>query len=304
MKSKFGFCYTIALAILALLVAAPSANALSANYTATVTVNINISSVGSIVVLPNSLSWTSGGLGSLNPGADSSAQNLIIKNTGSLNVSMIFMNASTVSNEYANPLQTANATNYSAAGLVMVKNATDTLYSHAGRLEWNLSGLLSGENVGSLTGITNFSHGWYRNSSGNEYLWALKNGTGGLCNDTGTTFTIKTSPENATNMNRDLTSGTTGCGSITAGPLWGTFACSTGPLNGQCVAVAKNCDKVLIYKYYGVLSDYPTCVNADYLRRANIVPGDEAAFSVIASIPKGVPAGDTRTGTLTIFAQY
>ena len=302
MKYKSRFCYLTAFAVLAFLIAAQTASAaLTSN---NVTVNINISSVGAIIVLPNSINWTADGLGSINPGADSAVSNLIIKNTGSVNVSQIYMNASTINDESSNPLQTSNASYYAAAGLVMVKNATDAAYSHAGRLEWNLSAVLTDETL-SLAGTTaKFSHGWYRNASGNEYLWKLENGTNGFCNDTGTVFAIKTYPENQTTMNRNLGAGLSTCAAVTTGTNWGVFTCSTGPLVNQCIAAASTCDKVYIYKYYADLADYPTCANSNYLRADNIVPGDEAMFSVKASVPKGTPAGDTITGTLTIIANY
>lgn len=301
MKSKSRVYYLTAFAVLAFLIAAQAANAATTNNT--VTVNVNISSVGAIVVLPNSLSWTTGALGSINPGADSIVSNIIIKNTGSVNVSNIYMNASTVGDESANPLQTADASNYAAAGLVMVKNGTDTPFYHAGRLEWNLSAILVSEDVGSLTGITNFSHGWYRNASGNEYLWTLKNGTDGYCNDSNTAFDIKLNPENQTTMNRDIDVDPAVCTFGAANANWGTFTC-TGPLVDQCVATASTCDKIYIYKYYGTLADYPACANVNYLRTATIVPGDEAPFYVKASVPKGTPAGNAITGILTIIANY
>ncbi len=301
MKSKLGFVYLTAFAVLAFLITAQSVNAVE---NATVTVNINISSVGAIIVIPNSLSWTTGNLGSLSPASDSGESYLIIKNVGSVNVSNIFINASTIADESSNPLQTANASFFSAAGLVMVKNATDTSYSHAGRLEWNLSTILMNESVGDLTQITKFSHGWYRNASGNEYLWTLKNGTNGFCNSTGATFTIKQYPENQTNLNRDITVSPASCTYTEATGVenWGMVTCTNGPLAGQCIATASTCDKIYIYKYYDSLADYPTCGNSNYLRKGTIVPGDEAAFTVIASVPKGTPAGDAKTGTLTIMA--
>lgn len=298
MKSKLGFVYLTAFAVLAFLSTAQFVNAVE---NATVTVNINISSVGAIIVIPNSLSWTTGNLGSLSPASDSGVSYLIIKNVGSVNVSNIFMNASTIADESSNPLQTANASFFSAAGLVMVKNATDTSYSHAGRLEWNLSTILMNESVGDLTEITKFSHGWYRNASGNEYLWTLKNGTNGFCNNSNTLFDIKLYPENQTNLNRDITVDKAVCTHGAANANWGTFTC-TGPLLGQCIATASTCNKIYIYKYYDSLADYPTCGNSNYLRKGTIVPGDEAAFTVIASVPKGTPAGDAKTGTLTIMA--
>lgn len=304
MTSKSRFCYLTAFAVLAFLIATQTASAATTN--STVTVDVNISSVGAIVVLPNSLSWTAGNLGSINPGADSAVSHLVIKNTGSVNVSQIYMNASTVGDERSNPLQTANASYYSAAGLVMVMNETDTAFSHAGRLEWNLSTILTSESVDLAAATAKFAHGWYRNASGNEYIWKVENGTNGYCNDTGTVFTIKASPENQTNMNRNLTAGTglSSCTAVTAGTNWGVFTCTNGPLSGQCIATAPTCDKIYIYKYYAALADYPTCTNSNYLRTNTVVPGDETGFFVKASVPKGTPAGNTITGTLTIIATY
>ncbi len=297
MKSKSGFCYLAAFAILAILIAAP-ANA--ATNSTTVTVAVNISQVGSIVVQPNSLTWTG-----VNPGSDTATQNLIIKNTGSMNLSLIHMNTSTVGDEFENPLQLANPANYSSAGLVFVKNSTDTTYRHAGRLEWNLSTVLTGE-VLNLAGATlNYSHGWYRNSSGNEYLWKLENGTAGFCNNkSSTVFDILLQPENATALRRDFSTYTSAtCTSSSDNANWAVFTCSNGPLAGQCIATPKDCSKIFIYKY-NLAADYPTCSNNGYLRNGNLIPGDETSMSVFASIPKGMPAGDTKTGTLTIIATY
>lgn len=302
MKSKSGFCYLAAFAILAILIAAPFVNVVvdAATNSSTVTVNINISQVGSIVVQPNSISWTG-----VNPGSDTATQNLIIKNTGSMNLSLIYMNTSTVGDEGANPLQFANPGNYSAAGLIFVKNISDTTYRHAGRLEWNLSTVLVGETLSLSAETVNSSHGWYRNASGNEFLWKLENGTAGFCNNkTGTTFTIMAQPENATALRRNFASNpTASCSSTSDNSNWAVFTCSDGPLMGQCIATPKDCSKVFIYKY-NYAADYPTCSNNGYLRNGNLIPGDETSMSVFASIPKGIPAGDTKTGTLTIIATY
>ena len=303
MKSKLGFGYLIAFAIFAFLIIIPSAKAV--NITATVTVNVNISSVGAIVVTPNAFSWTTGILGSLAPGTDSGVQTLVIKNIGSVNVSQIFMNASTVSDESVNPITTkANASGYSAAGLIFIKNTSATTYAHAGRIEWNISSVLVNETLNLDSKTNNFSHGWYRNASGNEFLWKLENGTNGYCNETGTTFNIKLYPENATMLNRDLSSDLSTCGAVTAGSGWGLFTCTDGPFAGQCVATHKNCDKIYVYKYSKLLTDYPNCNNAAYLGGTIVIPGDEVDLNLFASIPKGMPAGDTKTGTLTIFAGY
>ncbi|VVB60823.1 Uncharacterised protein [uncultured archaeon] len=302
MKSKSGFCYLAVFAILAILIAAPLVKVVNAaTNSSTVTVNINISQVGSIVVQPSSLTWTG-----VNPGSDTATQNLIIRNTGSMNLSLIYMNTSTVGDESPNPLQIANATYYSAAGLIFVKNSTDSSYYHAGRLEWNLSTVLTGETL-SLAGATqNFSHGWYRNNTGNEYLWKLENGTAGFCNNkSSTVLTIITQPENSSALRRDFsgTYPTATCTSSSDNANWAVFTCTNGPLTGQCIATPKDCSKIFIYKY-NYAADYPTCNSNGYLRNGNLIPGDETSISVFASIPQGIPAGDTKTGTLTVIATY
>lgn len=295
MKIKF-ISNLLSIAILALFLGASPA-AFAASASGNFTVDVNISSVGTIIVTPTALSWTG-----VNPGANTAASTLIIKNTGSMNLSSIYLNTSTYSDESTNPLTTADPSAYSAAGLIFVKNSTETTYYHAGRLEWNLSSYLAGETLNLNAATTNFGHGWYRNSSGNEYLWKVENGTNGLCNNSGTTFSIKTAPENSTNLNRNL-AGFADCGTVTAGTNWATFACVDGPLAGHCVATAKTCDKIEIYKY-NYASDFPACGNRAYLRSNTLIPGDEDSISVYASVPYGMPAGDTTTGTLTIIATY
>lgn len=301
MQFKLSFSSLVLLAIVAMMVGISPAFAAS-DY---MNVTVNISSVSEITVLPTSLSWTTGNLGSITPGTDSSPQNILIKNTGSVNVSQLYLNASTIMDENANPLQNPNASAYSSAGFIFIRNGTNTAYYHAGRLEWNLSRILTSETVGA-TG-TNFSHGWYRNASGNDFLWKVVNGTNGMCNTTGTAFAIKTAPENNTapiTLSRDLSSGTTACGSITAGGglPWGTFACSAGPLNEYCVATHYDCTKIYIYRY-NKAADFPSCGNSQYLQESVIIPGDEtASVSLLASVPKGTPAGDAKLGMLTFIA--
>ena len=308
MQFKLGFGSLALLAIIAMMMGVSPAFAAS-DY---MNVTVNISSVSEITVLPTSLSWTGGvgNLGSITPGTDSIPQNITIKNTGSVNISQLYLNASTIMDETINPLPNPNASAYSSAGFIFISNGTNTTFFHAGRLEWNLSRILSSEVVallGSTIGVGNFSHGWYKNASGNDYLWKLENGTEGLCNTTGTTFAIKTSPENNTApiaLSRDLGTGTTACGSITVGGgrPWGVFACSAAPLEGYCVATHYDCTKIYIYRY-NKAADFPSCSNSQYLQEGIMIPGDEtAAVKVLASVGKGVPAGDAKLGVLTFIA--
>ncbi|MBW6461432.1 MAG: hypothetical protein K0B07_00060 [DPANN group archaeon] len=264
----------------------------------TVTVNINISAVGTIVVSPNVINWTL-----LQPGSNGASEYIIIKNTGSVNVSGIYMTTDTITVESTNPLPTADVTAYSAAGLIFVKNSTDSAHSHAGRLEWNLSSILTGEELNINENTNAFAHGWYRNSTGNEYLWKVENGTDGVCNNTGTIFQISSIPENDTTLNRDITVGASTCTTVTPGTTWGTFTCSTGPLVGYCIATANTCDKIYLYKY-DMSSQFPNCDNSGSLITDNLIPGSEDAISIYASVPNGIPYGDTTSGTLTIVASY
>ena len=295
MNKKYIISLTLAIIIFAL-INGPATFA--ADTTDTVTVTINISSVGTIVVNPTSVSWTE-----VNPGADTSKTNVVIKNKGSANVSNVYITSSAITDEATNPLPTANTSKYSAPGLVLVRNSTETDYYHVGRLEWNLSAELSEEVLDLAAGTTNFSHGWYRNASGNEYIWKVENGTDGKCNDTGTIFIISEIPENDTDMSRDHTADPSDCGAVTVGTTWGTFACVDGPLTGHCVATSVNCDRIYIYKN-DYSTTFPACTNRDYLRAANLIPGSEFSISIFASIPYGMPAGNTTTGTLTISGTY
>jgi hypothetical protein len=298
MQFKLNFSSLALLAFMAMMIGVSPAFA-AEDY---MNVTVNISQVSEITVLPTSLSWTTGELGSITPGTDSTPQNILIKNTGSVNVSQIYLNASTIMDENSNPLGVANASAYSSAGFIFIRNGTNNKYYHAGRLEWNLSRILTGETVGT-TG-TNFSHGWYRNASGNDFLWKVVNGTDGLCNTTGTTFEINSAPENNTapiTLSRDLT-GATACTGITPGDAWATFPCTAGPLDEYCVATYYDCSKIYIYRY-NKAADFPSCTNSQYLQEGVIIPGDEtASVSVLASVAKGVPAGDAKLGMLTFIA--
>lgn len=276
-----------------------------ANAQSTFNVTVNISASSQITVIPTSLAWTQ-----VSPGSTGAAKNVSIKNTGSLNITTLEVSANTITLESTNPLGSGDPTKYAATGLLLVQNATSGAPQYLlGRLEWNLSGALASEIFPSLQ--ANWSHGWYRNASKNNYLWLLQNGTGGVCNASGTSFKIKTAPENDTAMKRDLTTEVTSgdvCGgsAITGGggKAWGVFNCAgaTNPLNGQYVAAYYDCTKIYIYNYDKSNSAFPTVSSVPYLWSNVITPGDETYMNVIAAVPLGTPAGDTTEGTVTITA--
>ena len=296
MNKKQIICFIIMILILAF-VKYPVTFALETSDT--LTVDVNISSVGTIVVNPTSVSWIG-----INPGEDSSSTSITIKNVGSKNVTNVYITSSTITDESTNPLPTGDPTAYSAGGLIFVVNSTLTNAAHIGRLEWNLSEVLADETLDLDSGTTNFSHGWYRNSSGNEYIWKIENGTNGFCNNTGAVFEIQSVPENVTDMSRDLSSGTLStCNAVTTGTTWGVFTCDDGPLEKYCIAAANTCDKIYIYKN-DYSTTFPTCSKREYLTTDQIPPTGERYIDIFASVPYGMPAGDTNSATLTIVANY
>lgn len=270
----------------------------------TFNVTVNISASSQITVIPTSLAWTQ-----VSPGSTGTLKNVSIKNTGSLNITSLEVGANTIALESTNPLGSGDVTKYAATGLLLVQNATSGAPQYLlGRLEWNLSGALASEVFPSLQ--VNWSHGWYRNASKNNYLWLLQNGTNGVCNASDTSFKIKVAPENDTAMKRDLTTEITSgiaCGGTTTGgggKAWGVFNCvgATNPLNGQYVATYYDCSKIYIYNYDKTSSVLPAVTGMPYFWSSVITPGDETYMNVIAAVPLGTPAGDTTEGTVTITA--
>ncbi|MBI4176024.1 MAG: hypothetical protein HY518_02385 [Candidatus Aenigmarchaeota archaeon] len=260
-----------------------------------VSVNVSISSVTEITVSPEAINFSA-----LSPGSNSATQTVTIKNTGSANITTVYVNATTIDNETVNPLGTGRPDLYASTGFIMIQNTTNSSWVHVGRKEWNLTAVLAGETVNQGAGIVNFSHGFYRNSSGNNYLWKVENGTGGFCNSTATTFIIKTNPENATGgLQRDLSTGTVSATATAANAFWTAFA-GAGPLQNQCIVTDFNCKFIYIYKYDP--TTYPSCTAASNLHNSQIVPGEEAGVTIMASIPDGVPAGKTLIGNIVFTA--
>ncbi|MCK5333973.1 MAG: hypothetical protein KAJ24_05645, partial [Candidatus Aenigmarchaeota archaeon] len=249
-------------------------------------ITVNVSVVTQVTVLPTSLSWTA-----LAPGTNGNIQNVSLSNTGTVNLSSFYASPNTITMEATNPLETGDPAAYAATGFMIVANETaDSPYFHLGRLEWNLSKALAGEIFPTLE--PNWSHGWYRNSTGNEYLWLLMNGTDGTCNaSSGVTFQIKTAPENSTNLKRDHTTEKTNdvCGGSYTGPSseesWGVFTCgdTANPLNKYYVATYYDCSKIYIY-YYDRTTTFPGSTNVPFLWNETVVPGKETFMKLIAAL--------------------
>ena len=264
-----------------------------------ITVNVNINATAIISVLPTNISWSQ-----LPVGADGQVYNVTIKNSGSVNVTNLYVIVNTISIETENPLLSGNASYYAASGLIKIRNETESeMFYDLGRLEWNLSEILTNENLDLSAGVTNFGHGWYRNSTGNEYLWKVENGSNGWCNTTDTVFKIKMDPENATQESRDLSFGTKTDSSPTASGNWSFHSLNASePLPNYCVAVHYTCEKIYLYKY-DKSSPFDTCSNSAYLTTEELAPGEKwDKLRVKPSIPQGFPGGDTSTSIIMFYA--
>ena len=217
-----------------------------------------------------------------------------------------------------NPVASGQITDYAAGGFVLFRNETESLrYFHAGRLEWNLTEVMAGENLDLTAGVVNFSHGWYRLASGNEFLWKVENGTcgvdagltAGICNCTDANLIISQLPENSSGSSRDLSANTATAPTPNAVNFnWSLFhynASQGGPLQDHCVAVSWDCTKIFIYKYDKTgagSSGFGDCMEAEYIAEEKLEPGERLdRMKVKPSVPYGTPAGDAKTTTLAIF---
>jgi len=260
----------------------------------TVTVDVSVQSVAQLSVIPTILQWTN-----INPGQAGTVQSLNIKNTGSVNLTNIYAYVDTLTDETSRPYGTDNPANYAAGGVIVLRNETDTQYFFAGRIEWNWT-----EDVGNkdLSAITSpVAWGFFKNTS-YEYFWALGNGTGGFCNNTGAEFGISDYPDNGTVITR-----TPDDSSITLQTTmdWGLFSINRvgSPLYGSCVAAYYDCSKIYIYAYDKRSSpNFGSCSNSRYIQAPNLVPGETHTLTLNVFVPSGIPAGNLNTATLTVVA--
>lgn len=268
--------------------------------TDTVTVDVTIQSVSEITVTPTSLSF------SVQPGEAAATENLVdIKNTGSNNVSQIYVYVDTNTTENVRPYSSPLSTSYSAGGVIVLRNSTAATPYFAGRLEWNTTAAISNQQYGNVTSPV--AWGFYKNAS-REYNFLIGNGTptagGGSaieCNGTGTQFAISDFNDvgSAVTRSPSTTSITRDAGVST----WSFFQIdrSTSPLNGACVAVFHDCSKVYIYKY-DRRAPYNACTNSAFLRQENLVPGATETMNVTAWVPQGIPnnPGALNTSIMTV----
>jgi hypothetical protein len=263
----------------------------------TVTIDVNVTEAASIVVVPETLNWSNAVTGQAG-----GIQNLTIKNAGSLNVSQIHAYIDTLTTENARPYGSSEPTDFSAGGVIVLKNETDSTYLFAGRIEWNWTQDIPNHDWSALTTSDPTSWGYFRNTS-SDYVWVVGNGTDGRCNESSAQFALETEVDIGTIGTRTPT-----LASITrdtGDADWGYFSVGQAPLNGACVAVSTDCTKIYIYKYDMRGTDpyaFNNCGNAAYVQAVNLTPGYTITLQTDAWIPNGYPAGFLNTTTLTVYA--
>jgi len=269
----------------------------------TVTVNVTVAAVSEITVVPESLNWTG-----LQPGAAGIAQYIDVKNSGSNNVTNVYIYASTLDDETTRPYGTGDPSKYSAAGLIVIKNETDQIPQFVGRIEWNWTDSISGLTVNAIPSNSLRAWGFYKNTTF-EYVWAVGNGTNGYCNSSGAIFAISDIRDDGTTTARTLDNTEATTLSTDGDVNFGYFSVSGRAAFGGdnvCVAVASDCTKIYIYKYDKRSEsgkNFGSCANSRYLTTRQLAPGDILRLSYLSAyVPKGIPAGDLKQGTLTIVA--
>ena len=268
-----------------------------ADANATVTIDVNVTQAASIIVVPETLNWTS-----VDTGQPGGVQNLTIKNSGSLNVTQIYAYIDTLEGESIRPYGSDDPTDFSAGGVIVLKNETDSAYLFAGRIEWNWTQDIPNHLWSALTTSDATAWGYFRNTS-NDYVWVLGNGTDGRCNESSAQFALETDVDIGTTDTRTptLTSITRDTGDAD----WGYFSVNQAPLNGACVAASWDCTKIYIYKYdmRGTAPyDFNNCNNAAYLQATNLTPGYTIILQTDAWVPNGYPAGFLNQTILTVYA--
>jgi hypothetical protein len=263
----------------------------------TVTIDVNVSEAASIVVLPDSLNWSS-----VDTGQEGVVKQLNIKNAGSINVSQIYAYVDTLESEPSRPYGSAESTNFSAGGVIALENETDPGYFFAGRIEWNWTQDIPNHDWTAVDDADAIAWGYLRNTS-SDYVWVLGNGTAGRCNETSTEFAVEyqvdlgttaTRTPVATNINRDGGDGN-----------WSYFSVNdaSSPLDNYCVATYWDCSKIYIYHYDKRTSpNFNTCNNAGYLQEDDLTPGYTIILNVGAWVPNGYPAGSLNTSIMTVYA--
>jgi len=257
-------------------------------------VTINVSALMEITILPSKVIWSP-----VLPASIGGLKYIIIKNTGSLNISSVYFYADTLTSEPNNPVGLSADKYSSGSVLVIRKNESGAKFYYVGRLEWNVS---KPSNAGGTNCQNAIAWGYYRNVSGN-YLWCLINGseinaTHG-CNSTGTALFIESDIDDG-NPNTEQPNIQAQVDSLSEAD-WGIFYFTSGPLADYCVATYRTCEKIFIYKYDKRSNpNFAACASkVEDLITTTITPGQERTVNLDVWVPQGMPYGWLASSWLT-----
>ena len=108
----------------------------------TIDVNVTIGSTSEITVSPNILNWTDVSLG-----AAATVQYFTVENTGSVNVTNLYVYSGVLTDEVVRPYGLGNASNYSAAAVITLNNLSGNTLYFVGRTEWNWTEIIQNINT-------------------------------------------------------------------------------------------------------------------------------------------------------------
>jgi hypothetical protein len=256
----------------------------------TTTIAVNVSTLAQISVSPTILEWIG-----IAPGASGTDKTLTIINTGSVPFSTgIEASVNTFSAEATNPLG-GISTAYGAGTYLVMKNTTSGYEYFVNRMEWNDTSIVDSL-VGPETTKPIRVWGKFRNKT-QFWVWEIANdNTVDKCqNITNTTFKIQNT-EGSSTLNSGTSSGT-GSANTTE---WSTWTFTAGPLIDYCVAIRKNCDSLMIYRWDKNTS-LPSCSKARYLN-SSLNVGESLVVTANVNIPSGTPSGNATNSILTITA--
>ena len=259
----------------------------------TMDVNITINATSEITVLPYVINWTDVSLG-----ATAGNKSVSVENTGSVNVTNLYVYGDGWTDEIVRPYGLDNASNYSAAAVIAINNVTGERYFYVGRIEWNWTELIQNLNMTNVNSPV--SWGFFKNTT-NEYVWSVGNGTGGLCNNTGTQFYIEADIDQGIMETRTP--------DIAGTPnFWDAdytyFSVGSGILSDYCIAVNRTCERIYIYKYDKRSGSINTtqCTNSKHITTSQVTPGTKIQIETNVFMPRGIPAGEMKRATLTFVA--
>ena len=269
----------------------------------TVLVDVNVTQLSELTVTPDRINWTQ-----VSVGTAGGQRNLTLRNTGSVNLTNVHSYTSILENETARPYTSSNPDSYSAGGVLVFRNATDSTFYWSGRLEWNWTTTIQNLVWPSEIDVNSrVAYGFFRNAS-NSFVWAVGNGTNstggasgrGVCNQTGTEFAIEDDIDDGTTNTRSPT--VTGITWDGGDQNYSFFSVSRAGnvIDTMCVAVSYACDKIYVYKF-DKRANFTNCVNSRHVVN-NMVPDDTHNIIADAWVPRGLPSGDLRRVIWTFFA--